>query len=87
MQDMNNKVTSKDSLKSEGLDICPYIYHQHFETLPGDTVPLRSRIGNGFIGGRPPQTKGVRTSRKVQEWGHRGIESASLKQQSEQMKG
>lgn len=74
---MNNKVTSKDSQKSEGLDIGPC--HQYFETLSGDAVPLRSRIGIGSVGGIPSQAKGVRTSRKAQEWGHRGIESAGLK--------
>lgn len=55
MQDVNNKVTSKDSPKSEGLDLGPC--HQHFETLSRDAVPLRSRIGLALLGGYHLRTK------------------------------
>lgn len=73
---MNSKVTSKDSLKSEGLDTGPC--HQHLETLSRDAVPLRRRIGIAPMGGTTVSQRS-KDIRKVKEWGHRGIERYRLK--------
>lgn len=59
MQDMNNKVTSKGPLKSNGLDFGPCC--QNFETLSHDAVTLRSKIVvETTAGQRSEDVKGLR---------------------------
>lgn len=62
MQGMNNKVTSKGPLISDGLDVSPC--HQHFNTLSRDAVPPRILIDSVVVdttaGQRSEDVKGLR---------------------------
>lgn len=61
MQGMNNKVTSKGPLISNGLDVSPC--HQCFNPLSLDGVPLRSRSLIDSIVVDTTAGKGVRMSK------------------------